>query len=372
MIRWCRNCILPDTRPNLVIGPDGVCNACKTHATKPQIDWKERGSAFEAVVANAKARSEGWDCVIPVSGGKDSTWQVVTMLEHGLNPLCVTWKTPARTEIGRRNLENMIALGVDHMDVQISPRVERHFMLKALERYGDSGVPMHMALHAIPLQIALRFNIPLVIFGENPAFEYGSPEQAHMGYRIDGSWLKLFGRTHGTTEVDWRDGMLTDKTMRPYRRPSEAELERADVRAVFLGHYFKWDPQEVFEVASRHGFQAAETARTGLWSYADIDDDFISVHHHPKWYKFGFTRLFDNLSVDIRNGRITRADAIEVVRRTGDQTPTEDIEKFCAFVGIPTKRFFEIMETFRNPQVWRNDGGTWRIPGFLIEDWKWA
>src|SRR3984893_15597825 len=101
-MRYCAKCILPDTRPNLVIGEDGVCNACKSHDTKAQIDWLARGHAFEAVVARAKSRSCGYDCLIPVSGGKDSTWQVVKCLEAGLNTLAVTSKTPGRTDIGQR------------------------------------------------------------------------------------------------------------------------------------------------------------------------------------------------------------------------------------------------------------------------------
>src|SRR5262245_43408514 len=108
-MEWCNQCILPDTRPNLVLNEAGVCNACESHATKRTIDWDARESAFRAVVDHAKSRSTGYDCVIPVSGGKDSTWQVVKCLEFGLKPLTVTWRTPGRTAIGQRNLDNLIA-----------------------------------------------------------------------------------------------------------------------------------------------------------------------------------------------------------------------------------------------------------------------
>lgn len=151
-MKWCAACVLPDTRPNLRIGGDGVCNACRAHATKPAIDWAARSSQLANVVAQARRRAggRGWDCVIPVSGGKDSTWQTLKCLELGLRPLAVTWKTPARTEIGRRNLENLVALGVDHIDWQINPKVEARFMLKAFEKFGSTAIPMHLALFAIP------------------------------------------------------------------------------------------------------------------------------------------------------------------------------------------------------------------------------
>jgi hypothetical protein len=123
-----------------------------------------------------------------------------------------------------------------------------------------------------------------------------------------------------------------------------------------------------------HGFRAdASGPRTGYYDFADIDDDFISIHHWMKWYKFGFTRLFDNLSLEIRNGRMSRERAVDIVRTTGDQTPHEDIAKFCAFAGITVTRFYEIAERFRNSSVWRRDAqGAWQIPGFLIDDWRWA
>ena len=139
-MRYCSNCILPDTRPNLVIGPNGVCNACRSHGTKAEIDWEARKQAFEAVVARAKSRSTGYDCLIPVSGGKDSTWQVVKCLEAGLNPIAVTWKTPGRTAIGQRNLDNLVALGVDHIDYQVNPKVERKFTPSSRARICASVV----------------------------------------------------------------------------------------------------------------------------------------------------------------------------------------------------------------------------------------
>jgi len=372
-MRYCSKCILPDTRPNLAIGADGVCNACRSHGTKPEIDWSARQRAFEAVVANAKSRSSGYDCLIPVSGGKDSTWQVVKCLAAGLNPLAVTWKTPGRTTIGQRNLDNLVALGVDHIDYQINPKVERKFTLDALMRYGSTAIPMHMAIFAIPAKIAVKFRIPLIVWGENSAFEYGGSEEESTGFKLDSAWQSRYGVTHGTTAKEWISERLSERELTPYFGPSEAELDAAGVLAVFLGYYFEWDPETTRRVAIEHGFVADQQGpRTGLYDYADIDDDFISIHHWLKWYKFGFTRLFDNLSLEIRNGRITRQNAIAIVRARGDDTPNGDIAKLCEFLGITTQRFFEIAETFRNSEIWVRDGATWKIPGFLVPDWNWS
>ena len=371
-LRYCRLCVLPNSRPNLDFDTDGVCMACRTHAERPRIDWATREKDFRALTDGVKRRSGGYDCVVPVSGGKDSTWQILKCLEYGLRPLAVTWKTPARTAVGQRNLDNLVSLGVDHIDWQVSPKVEARFMLKAFERFGSTAIPMHLAIFSMPLRIAVDFGIPLVVWGENSAVEYGNAETAQSGHRLDCAWLRTYEVTHGTSAADWVDGELSAKDLEAYFGPDADALEARGTRAIFLGHYFAWDPETSHAAARAHGFREnVEGSRTGYYNFADIDDDFISIHHWMKWYKFGFTRLFDNLALEIRNGRMARERAVEMIRAAGDQTPTKDIEKFCSFVGISRARFFEIARRFRNRNIWQRADGEWNIPGFLIPDWNW-
>jgi N-acetyl sugar amidotransferase len=334
-MNYCKKCILPDTRPSLKIDKNGICNACKNSDKKLMIDWDAREKAFSQVVSNAKAQAKdgGYDCLVPVSGGKDSTWQVIKCLEYGLTPLAVTWKTPARTSIGQDNLDNLINLGVDHIDYQINPKVEKKFMLKALKKYGSTAIPMHMALFNIPLKITSKFDIPLLVCGENSAFEYGSEDEALTGFRLDSKWLKKFGVTHGTTAEDWISDDLSRKELAPYYGVSDEELAEKNINAIFLGYYFEWDVETTLKAASEQGFKhRTEGPKVGLYDYTDIDCDFISVHHYIKWYKFGFTRLFDNLTLEIRRGRKTREEALETLRETGTQKPVEDIGKLCKFL----------------------------------------
>ncbi len=373
-MKYCGTCITPHNRPNIRFDANGKCN-CATASDKREIDWDARERDFRAVVENAKARtgsSRGYDCLIPVSGGKDSTWQVHTALEYGLKPLAVTWRPPGRTEIGQRNLDNLIRLGVDHIDFSVSPEVEKRFTLAAFEKFGTPALPMHMAIFNVPVRIAVNFGIPLIVWGENSAFEYGGADESRQGFKLDSAWLRAHGVTHGTTARDWVGvAGLTERDLTPYFGPDDAELQRAGTLAIFLGYYFPWDPEKSLAVATAHGFERASTARTGVWDYADIDDDFISIHHWLKWYKFGFTRTFDNLSIEIRNGRMTRDNAIALIRKRGDETPRADISKFCKWLGITEDRFFAIAETFRNKDVWRQHGDTWVIDDFLVPDWDW-
>lgn len=372
-MRYCTRCVLPDTRPNLILDHEGICNACRNHESRPAVNWDQRKKEFEKVVREAAHIENGYDCLIPVSGGKDSIWQVVTALQYGLHPLCVTWAPPSRTDIGRINLDSLIALGVDHIDYHISPVVERIFTLKALKKFGNPAIPMHMALFNIPLTIAVRFRIPLVIFGENSAVEYGSDSDYVHSYQISRSWLRTYGVMSGTAASDWISSDLSNKDLTAYFGPDDGELERSGVKAVFLGDFFPWDPENSLKVALRQGFKVREEGpKTGLYNYADIDDNFISIHHWMKWYKFGFTRLFDNLSLEIRNGRMTREEAVALIRKVGDQTPYEDIALFCEFLRITQQDFHTITEKFRNQDVWKLQDGHWFIPDFIISDWKWV
>lgn len=371
-MRYCRRCVLPDTRPNLLLNEDGVCNACATHASRLNVDWATRESEFRRIVGRAKERKARYDCLIPVSGGKDSTWQVVKCLEAGLHPLTVTWKPPARTPIGASNLHNLIRLGVDHIEFSVNPSVEARFLRASLERFGATAVPMHLALFNIPLTLAVLYRIPLVVWGENSALEYGGSENPGHGHRMDDAWLKRYGVTYGTTAEDWVSPRLSRQDLAPYFGPPQSELDAAGVEAVFLGYYFPWDPMESLRVAKAHGFSPRpEGPKTGHYDFADIDDDFISIHHYLKWHKFGFTRLFDNLSLEIRNGRLTREKAVRIIAERGDQTPHADIEALCRFVGWTPAEFHSVADRFRNPVLWRRDGNLWRMPEFLIKEWTW-
>ena len=368
--RYCKKCILPDTRPNLVIDSKGNCNCAASVKNKP-VDWNARASMFREIVKSTKRLNRPYDCLIPVSGGKDSTWQLITALEAGLKPLCVTWRTPARNSLGQKNLDNLITIGTDHIDISINPNTERLFTLRSFEKYGSPVIPMHMAIHALPMNVALEKKIPLILWGENAASEYGGDAE-DKGMEITRNWLKKYGVTHGTVAEDWVDEKLSLSDLSIYAWPDENALKTESIRAVFLGEYFKWDPRDTAEIAKQHGFQEADQASVGQFKFADIDDAFLmAIHHWMKWYKFGITRTWDNLSLDIRSGKISREQAILEVSKIGGETPHVEIEAFCKYVKISKKRFFEIAETFRNTEIWSKKDGVWKIDDFLIPNLDW-
>jgi hypothetical protein len=178
--------------------------------------------------------------------------------------------------------------------------------------------------------------------------------------------------TNGTTVEDWYDETLTSDRLGPLVLPSDGELAAKSIRAIFLGHYFHWDPERSRAIAARHGFEArSDGARVGHYDYVNIDDDMIGVHHHPKWHKFGITRTWDTLSMEIRAGRLTRTEALAFVRAHGDETPWDDIALFCRYLRISQPEYFAILERFRNRELWQRRDGRWCIDNFLIPDFPW-
>jgi len=371
-MKYCTSCILPDTRPGIALNDEGVCTACVGHWEKEHlIDWEARAKAFGTVADWARANASGYDCIVTVSGGKDSWYQVIKAKEFGLNVLGVTWRTPARTETGQRNLDTMIQrLGIDHIDFTVNPDVERRFMKAAYERLGAIGLPMHMALFAIPIRLAVQLRIPLIIWGENAQLEYGGNEVERLATTLDREWLSKHGCLQSTNASDWLGAEgLTSEELTPYRFPEAPDFE---VKSLFLGAFFKWNSYENARLAEAHGFgYDAADLKTGAWDFADIDCHFISLHHLTKWHKFGITRAFDNLAVQIRYGMTTREQAVETLREIGFQMPEADIRRFCAFQDLPESWLWQTAETFRNGRIWKRDGNIWKIPGFLIDDWDW-
>ena len=364
---------MPDTRPGIIIDANtGVCVACKNSGI--EFEFKSRDEELKIVLEERKQNKKSiYDCVIPVSGGKDSTWQTVKALDMGLKPLCVTWRTPKRTEIGQKNLQNLIDLGIDHIDFSVNPKIQSMLTKKAFEKVGIPALPMHLALFSIPTKIALNYKVNLILWGENSAQEYGGEDDYANLKLLTRKWLKKYGVSDGTFGEDWIDSDLSAEDLDPFTFPSDQEVSNGDLKSVFLGMYSKWTPYESLRVAKENGFQELSKPIVGKYGFADIDEGFVmTVHHWIKWYKFGITRTWDNLSLDIRNSLISRSDAVDYLRNLGNEKPVKEIEEFCEYIDISVKSFDRTCESFRNREVWsKNNKGKFEIKNFLVDQWEW-
>ncbi len=184
-MRYCKSCLYPETKPDLWFDDHGVCNACNNFASREAVDWSARLEELKEIVGRYRsADGSNYDCIVPVSGGKDSHYQLIRLLELGMNPLCVTATTDDLSPIGRRNIENMKRLGVDFVEVTTNPVVRRKINKFTLSTIGDVSWPEHVTIFTVPVRIAVQFGVPLIVWGENPQHEYGGCDrQADPGLR---------------------------------------------------------------------------------------------------------------------------------------------------------------------------------------------
>ena len=365
MIKWCKICILPDTRPNLNF-ENGICSICLNNQVEKK-NLNKRKKLLARIIKHTKLNSKTYDCLIPVSGGKDSTWQVIQALELGLKPLTITWKTPFRTVIGNENLDNLKNLGVDHIDWTTNPEIEKKICLDSFKKTGSCAISMHSIIFNLPLQIANKFKIPLIVWSENSAYEYGSEKNDIKNYVLDKKWYDKFGVTN---QYNFKKTLKKNKNNNYYTTAYDHGFikENKKIMSIFLGHFLGWDPLKVSKIVENKGFKKQKKPNVGFYRYADLDDDcLMPIHHWMKWYKFGFIRDFDNLSIEIRKGRISRNKALNLINKKNFSPPEIAIKKFCDYYGITVKKFFDIANKFRNKKIWKkNKKGFFEIPNFII------
>ena len=359
---------MPTSRPNLKLNEDGVCSACVNAGEKEDIDWGKREKELQAIFDKFRAKDEAkYDCIVPVSGGKDSIYQVhVIKNVYNMHPLCVTFRTDARTPLGEKNLQSLREMGVDHIDFTPNPIAFRKLRRKCFEEVGDCSLPDHLAIWSVVPRLAVNFNIPLIIWGENPDMEYGGADTKNIPF-LNRQWLKSQDILKNKKLEDWTDDNLKLKDLSSLIYPSEEELDKLGYCPIFLGYYLPWDCETNIRISREYGFKERNEPVMGLYTYADLDCMYIVIHHYMKWLKFGYNRITDNASHEIRHGRMTREDAVKLVReRDGIKPPKEYIEHVCRHMGITEEHFWEVLEKFRNKDIWTQDeNGEWYIDGWI-------
>ena len=362
MIRFCRRCVMPETKPDLRIDAEGVCSACRHFEQRAEVDWEARRRELDTILDRHRVRDGSrHDCIIPVSGGKDSTFQTIRMLELGLNPLCVTATTDKLSPIGRRNIENLKGLGVDYIEMTPNPVVRRRINRLALTTVGDISWPEHVAIFTIPVRLAVDLGIPLIVWGENSQHEYGGPAAAARDNVLTRRWLEEFGGLLGLRVSDLlgQDG-IEARHLIPYTYPSDEALRRVGVTGIFLGHYFPWDGYVNALVAQGYGFETfPHTVEGSLVNYENLDNLQTGIHDYFKFLKFAFGRATDIACLHVRRGRLSRAEAIDLVRRHDGRFPWTylgcPIEDILSDIGMTIDEFVAVCDRFTNKKLFRTD-----------------
>lgn len=372
-MRYCTRCVVPDTKPYASFDDEGVCSACRAHELKNArdagVDWDARQAEFDEIVLWAKAQLAPWyDAIVPVSGGKDSIAQVSRLLGRGLRILAVNVDYGIKTEIGRRNLARIPAMGASLVAYRPDETLNRWLIRLGLEDFGDPDLLSHTLLHAYPLHVALRFQVPLVLLGENSAFEYGGDADIAGSSHISRAWFERYAANagRGARFVSERYGIPFEQ-LALYDYPDELDTS-ATTRAVFCGHFFHWDSEEHLRIAQGFGFESLDAPGEGTYrTFVGIDEKINRIHQYLKVLKFGYGRATDHACEDIRNGRLTREAAKELVRRYDLQPlSARYVADLAAFLEMTPAQVEEAVELYRNTAIWeRAADGSWTLPGHL-------
>ncbi len=382
---FCNSCVISNQRPSSTVEfrhtanekkktigfqDDGRCDACHYHAVKEkQIDWKKREDQLVATLERFRSGDGGYDVVVPGSGGKDSAFTShVLKYRYGMNPLTVTWAPHLYTDVGWRNFEAwMHQGGLDNILFTPNGKLHRLLTRLAFQNLLHPFQPFIVGQRIIGPMMAAKFGVQLVMYGENHA-EYGNdPNDIYiptmdrrfftandpLDMMLGGVAVRDIIRDHGYT--------LNDFT--PYIPPSAEFLESKGVEVHYLGYYLKWDPQECYYYASEHtGFQANSERTPGTYSkYSSIDDKIDMFHYFTTLIKFGIGRATYDAAQEVRNGKITREEAVHLVHKYDQEFPHKYYADFLSYIGLSDAEFWATVDTFRSPHLWDKGADGWRL-----------
>lgn len=367
-MKYCKKCVMPDTRPGIKFNEEGVCYACLNADKKRTVDWDYRWKELEKLCDKYRGwNGDGYDCIITASSGKDSHFQVQMFKERlGMNPLIISIDNVSWTETGRKNWNNLLsAFGVDAHVLSLNPKVCKKMFRIAFEHFGSPNWLFDIAVYAYPLQIAIKLGIPLIIYGENVNYEYGGAQEKETPSAIEQI------KNDVVKPIDWnfwieKDSSLSMKDFNAGIYPTKAEIEKAGLESIYLSYFVPWSGYKNMEFARSRGFKTLED--TGEWKrqgfveqYDQIDSAGYLVHPWLKFIKFGHARVTDVASIWIREGRMTREEAVKLVNEEDYKLDPKMLKDFLNFTRYTEEEFWRIVEKFANKDLIEKKDGIWRL-----------
>ena len=339
-MKRCITCLYPVTKPDLHFNESGECSACTTFKKRKEIDWDSRTNKLLNILEIHKGK-----CIVASSGGKDSTWITLMLLELGADVTIITATTDDLTGIGKRNIQNL-ARYADTIEVTPNQEVRQKISRIGLETVGDLSYGEHMAIWSTPFQMSEKLNIPLIFYGECPQNEMGGPQGTENAFVMDERWVSEFGGFLGlrATDLVGQDG-IKEKDIKPYLMPRAEKTT-----AYFLGQFLAWDGRENALVAQEHGFEWYHSEVEGsIGSYESLDNHQTGLHEWFKMLKYGYMRPTDICSLEIRRGRMTREEGLKLIKEK-EVFPTTYLGKYYYDVldkiGITPSEYEKIANEF--------------------------
>tara|TARA_B100000989_G_C19530912_1_gene469801 strand:- start:5007 stop:6137 length:1131 start_codon:yes stop_codon:yes gene_type:complete len=347
-MKYCKKCLQPDTRPNTAFTDDGICPACNYFHKLGEVDWQERTEILLDIAKDfPKSNRHDFDCIIGVSGGKDSVRQAVFVRDKlGLNPLlaCLSYPPEQVTQRGVDNLSTLINLGFDCVVSNLAPETWRKLMRHSFEKFTNWGRSTELALFSSVPQLAIQYDIPLILWGENPGLQLGDLKTlGKTGY--DGNNLRDMNTLSGGG-LDWITDHYEDiSDLIPYRYPSREMFDQARIQIVYLGWFLgDWSFVNNASYSCLDGIHIRDDSveNTGdLFGVTSLDEDWVTLNQMIKYYKFGFGRVTDYANEGIRNNQMTRDEAIEIVEKYDGSCSDEYIKSFCDYIEITVDQFWK-------------------------------
>ena len=330
-MQYCTRCLNVSTRPRFTFNEEGVCSACQwAEAKRTTMDWKARWKTLEEICDRYRITDgSNWDIIVPCSGGKDGSY-VAWKIKHdlGMHPLCVTLLPQFQTETGRQNLENFKKSGFDHIAITPNPKVYKRLAIRGFKHQGRPKLPFVTGIATFTMKIAVKFNIPLIMYGEEGESEYGGVMT--MAYRPEFNReevVKYYYSGHDTTE--YLDEFSKEE-LRWWLLPAQEEMDKVSLFPTHWSHYENWDPKLHAELAKEKcGLQTVEGTSIGTFTdYAQLDDVLQDLHAYLMFVKFGFGRTTSDVGIEIRADRMTREEGFELAKKYDGIFPEELLPHF--------------------------------------------
>jgi N-acetyl sugar amidotransferase len=363
---YCQKCVISNQRPRIRFDENSVCSACNYAEKKHhQIDWNAREDEFRVFLDAYRSKKGDYDVIVPCSGGKDSS-SVAHQLKtkYGMHPLTVTFSPLMYTDNGWGNIQRFIRSGFDNILFTPNGEVYRRMCRLGFEVMGDPFQPFIYGVKAFPLQMALQYDIPLIMYAENGEVEYGGDDKNEDSPFHDTGEDLVKHYFSGITPEDWVDFGIKGEDLTPFLPPESKKLQALGIRCLFFGYYNKWIPQENYYYAAEHtGFQPNPDGRSeGTYSkYASLDDRMDGIHYYMAYIKFGIGRTTSDAAHEIRDGHLTREDGVALVHRFDGEFPHKYFKEFLEYTDLTELKFQEIVDSFRLPHIWMNENGVWKL-----------
>lgn len=363
-MKICKKCIQPDTRPGIYFN-NGICGACIWEEEKNEIDWKERENELHEIAEWAKKTAKNnYDCAIGVSGGKDSTKQAITARDNlGLRCLLVNSEPVGITELGKHNIENLKELGFDVISLRPNPKTMKKMVKRDFYKYLNPIKITEYSLYSSTYIIAEKFEIPLIIQGENPGLTLGT---RLTGVGTDSNALKA--NELQTLASGWKEYLevegVEEKDLYLFHYERE-KLERKDIRGIWIQYFLKeWSQRGNAEFSKKYGmkWRPRDFDPNSIGTYMpfmSLDTELNQVNQMLKYIKFGFGQCMDAACYDLRENRITKKEALDLVRKYDGKCSEFYIKKFCDYIEIDLESFWKVAEKFRGPMWVKNSDGEW-------------